>query len=89
MISLVFRGLDQGIDFTGGRTFVVRFDKNVQTSDIRTALTAQFGGNPPEVKTFGPSNQVKITTKYMIEESGVEVDSILQHKLFNGVETFL
>jgi SecD/SecF fusion protein len=88
LISLVFRGLDQGIDFTGGRTFVVRFDKNVQTSDIRTSLTAQFGGNPPEVKTFGPNNQVKITTKYMIEQSGADVDSILQSRLYEGVKSF-
>jgi SecD/SecF fusion protein len=87
-VSLIFRGLDQGIDFTGGRTFVVRFDKNVQTSEIRNSLTAQFGGNPPEVKTFGPNNQVKITTKFMIEESGVEVDSVLQHKLYDGVKSF-
>jgi len=84
--SLIFRGLDQGIDFTGGRTYVIRFDQNVRTVDVRSALTAQFGGNAPEVKTFGPNTQVKVTTKYMIEEDGAQVDSVLQHKLWDGLK---
>jgi SecD/SecF fusion protein len=84
--SLVFRGLDQGIDFTGGRTYVIRFDQNVRTTEVRSALEAQFGGMAPEVKTFGPSTQVKITTKYMIDEDGPEVDSILQKKLYEGLK---
>jgi len=53
---------------------------------VRNALTAQFGGNAPEVKTFGPNTQVKITTKYMIEEDGAQVDSVLQHKLWDGLK---
>jgi SecD/SecF fusion protein len=88
LISLVFRGLDQGIDFTGGRTYVIRFDHNVSTVEVRNALAAEFGGNAPEVKTFGPSTQVKITTKYMIDDEGAEVDSIMQHKLFDGLKQF-
>ena len=88
LASLVFRGLDQGIDFTGGRTYVIRFDQNVRTMDVRNALAGQFDGNAPEVKTFGPSTQVKITTKYLIDETGPEVDSVMQHKLFDGVKQF-
>jgi SecD/SecF fusion protein len=88
LISLFTRGLDQGVDFTGGRTFVIRFDQDVRTSDIRTALTAQFDGNAPEVKTFGPNAQVKVTTKYLINDNRPEVDSILQHKLFTGLKPF-
>ncbi len=88
ILSLTFRGLDQGIDFTGGRTYVVRFDQNVRTPEIRNALENQFDGMAPEVKTFGPSTQVKITTKYLIDETGEDVDSILQHKLFDGLKPF-
>ncbi len=88
IISLVTRGLDQGVDFAGGRTYVIRFDNNVKTVDVRTALAAQFEGNAPEVKTFGPTSQVKVTTKYMIDNDGVEVDSILQNKLFQGLKPF-
>jgi SecD/SecF fusion protein len=87
-VSIITRGLDQGIDFTGGRTYVVRFDHPVITEDLRTALTTQFDGNAPEVKTFGPSTQVKITTKYLIENSGPEVDSILHHRLYTGLQPF-
>jgi SecD/SecF fusion protein len=88
IISLVTRGLDQGIDFTGGRTFVIRVDQPVKTNEIRTALAEQFGGNAPEVKTFGPNTQVKVTTKYMIDDEGVEVDSLIQRKLYTGLHPF-
>jgi SecD/SecF fusion protein len=72
MISLAVRGLDPGLDFTGGRSYIVRFDQNVSTTDIRESLRKTFGESP-EVKTFGPKNQVKITTKYMINERGTQI----------------
>jgi len=86
--SLVTRGLNFGVDFTGGRTYVVRFDQNVNTEDARKALTAAFDGVAPEVKTFGPSSQIKITTKYLIDQDGTKVDSIIQNRLFNGLKPF-
>lgn len=86
--SLFTRGLNLGIDFTGGRTYVIRFDNNVSVNEIRDALTAQFEGQVPEVKTFGPSTQVKVTTKYMIENDEPEVDSIIQTRLYNGLIAF-
>ncbi|MCU0370479.1 MAG: protein translocase subunit SecDF, partial [Bacteroidales bacterium] len=88
LISLFTRGLDQGVDFAGGRTYVIRFDQDVKTSEIRSALESQFEGNAPEVKTFGPTSQVKVTTKYLINNDGVEVDSIIQRKLFTGLKPF-
>jgi len=91
--SLVIRGLNYGVDFSGGRTYVVRFDQDVQTSEIRNALSDVFvddeGQNyNPEVKTFGPSKQVKITTKFMIDNNEPEVDSIIQSKIFAGLKSF-
>ncbi|MBP6871665.1 MAG: protein translocase subunit SecDF [Bacteroidales bacterium] len=88
LISMFTRGFDQGIDFAGGRTYVIRFDQPVSTIDVRNALEGQFEGNAPEVKTFGPSSQVKVTTKYLIDNKGPEVDSIIQNKLFTGLKTF-
>jgi SecD/SecF fusion protein len=88
LISLFTRGLDPGVDFAGGRTYVIRFDQNVKTIEIRTALESQFGGEAPEVKTFGPTSQVKVTTKYMINNEGPEVDSIIQNKIYAGVKPF-
>ena len=91
--SIFIRGLNYGVDFSGGRTYVVRFDQDVQTAALRDALTAAFVNETgqtvaPEVKTFGPNNQVKITTKFMIDNDGPEVDSIIQAKLFNGLQSF-
>lgn len=76
--SLFIRGLSQGIDFKGGRTYVVKFDNPVKTADIAKALQLQFN-ELPQVVTFGSDNQVKITTKYRIDETGAEdaVDSTL------------
>jgi len=67
---------------------VIRFDKDVKTNEIRDALEVQFEGNAPEVKTFGPTSQVKVTTKYLIDNDGAEVDSLIQHKLFQGLKPF-
>ncbi|MBK6346482.1 MAG: protein translocase subunit SecDF [Bacteroidales bacterium] len=87
IISLATKGLNFGVDFTGGRTYVVRFDKEVTTEDVRASLAKQFG-EAPEVKTFGAGSQVKVTTKYMIEEDTRIVDSIVETKLFEGVKQF-
>jgi SecD/SecF fusion protein len=81
--SLFVRGLNQGIDFTGGRTFVVRFDESVKTADVAKNLTEAFG-EMPQVVTFGSDNQVKITTKYKIDESGIEDE--VDTKLYEGLK---
>jgi SecD/SecF fusion protein len=88
IVSLSIRGLSFGIDFLGGRTYVVRFDKDVKTEDIRKSLAIAFEGKAPEVKTFGPSDQVKITTSYMIDNKSTTADSIVETKLYNGVKSF-
>lgn len=86
--SLTFRGLNFGVDFTGGRTYLVRFDQDVTVNDVRKALTAEFTQATPEVKTFGPNRQVKITTKFMIEDDYKEVDSIIQSMLYVSLKDF-
>jgi len=85
--SLLTRGLSEGVDFSGGRTYVVRFDQDIRTDEVRTALEVEFD-DAPEVKTFGPSKQVKITTKYMIDNDSEEVDSIIDAKLYTGLNGF-
>ncbi|GAB4332331.1 MAG: protein translocase subunit SecDF [Bacteroidales bacterium] len=93
ILSLAFRGLNYGVDFSGGRTYVVRFDQDVKTDEVRKALSAVFideNGNEvtPEVKTFGPAKQVKITTKFMIDNNEPETDSIIQAKIYEAVLPF-
>ena len=86
IVSLFSRGLSYGIDFEGGRTYIVRFDKDVRTDNVRQALLAQYG-QEPEVKTFGKNNQVKITTSFMIDDPSPKVDSIVETKLYAGLKS--
>ena len=84
--SLVTRNLNQGVDFTGGRTYIVRFENTVNTGDVINQLEEVYG-HAPGVTTFGEDNQVKITTKYRIEEDAVEVDKDVEAKLFEGLSS--
>ncbi len=86
--SLITNGLNYGVDFSGGRTYIVRFDNDIKTNEIREALAVEFENMAPEVKTFGPNSQVKITTKYKIDDDGDDVDNEIQRKLFNGLKPF-
>lgn len=86
LASLLTKGLNQGVDFSGGRTYVVRFDREVDPVDIRANLEAQFD-HAPEVKTFGPERQVKITTKYLIDSENRKADSIVEAKLYQGLKS--
>ncbi|MCK5856397.1 MAG: protein translocase subunit SecDF [Bacteroidales bacterium] len=93
LASLAFKGLNYGVDFAGGRTYVVRFDQAVNTQDVADALKVQFvdeNGKEirPEVKTFGPVSQVKITTKYLINDRDTKSDSIVDYAVFKGVKGF-
>jgi len=80
--SLFVRGLNQGIDFTGGRTYIVRFDNSVKTADVAERLAVKFG-DAPQVVTFGSDNQVRIITKYKINETGV--DDEIETALYDGL----
>jgi len=88
IFSLATKGLNYGVDFTGGRSYVVRFEDDVNTQKIREALKIVFESTP-QVKTFGPSNQVKITTKYLIDDNSKDVDETVKSKLEEGLSTFL
>lgn len=85
--SFFGRGVSLGVDFSGGRSYVVRFDQNINTVEMRSGLIEQFG-EAPEVKTFGPANQVKITTAFLIEDESTSADSIAERVLFDGVREF-
>ncbi len=88
LVSLFFiNGLNQGVDFVGGRTFQVRFNQEVQASDVSAALTDAFGSNV-EAKTFGTGNQLKLTTKYKVAEEGEGVDKEVNEKLFEGLKSY-
>lgn len=87
LASLFTSGLDEGIDFVGGRTYQVRFAKDVNTEEVKDALILTFGS--VEVKTIGNANQLRISTKYKVNENSAEVDEEVQHKLYESLIPFL
>ena len=81
-------GLKQGVDFKGGRSFTVRFDKSMNATEVAETLKDAFG-TAPEVKTYGLDNQLKITTVYRIDEEGATVDEEVQNALFTGLNPYI
>lgn len=88
IISIFSIGLKQGVDFKGGRSYIVRFDQTVSATQAAETLREAFG-SAPEVKTYGSDQQLKITTVYKIEEEGTEVDEAVQKALFTGLKPYL
>ena len=84
--SLATQGLDQGVDFVGGRTYQVRFSQDVSASEISSVLSEAFGS--ADAKTFGDANQLKITTKYKVNESGAEIDEEILQQLFTSLQPY-
>src|SRR6056297_241339 len=81
-------GLQQGVDFIGGRSYTVRFEQQVNPSEIASELNDVFGSGT-NVKTFGESNQIKITTPYKVDVEGIEVDNEIQDKLYTSLQKYL
>jgi SecD/SecF fusion protein len=89
LFSLLFGpGLQEGVDFVGGRSYQVRFEKEVNPSEIASELNTVFGSGT-NVKTYGDPNQIKITTPYKVDVEGVEVDNEIQDKLFASLQKYL
>lgn len=86
IVAFMMKGLNFGVDFQGGRTYVVRFDKEIPTVQVIDALKGPLAKSP-EVKTFGASSQVKITTTYLIDDQSVDVEQKVSEKLNEGLKT--
>lgn len=83
-VASLFNGFDYGVEFAGGRSYTVRFDQKLQVADVRDKLHNYFG-EYPIVKTIGTDNQLNITTAYLIEQPGQEVEKHVQQKLYEGL----
>lgn len=101
LVGIFGRHLSMGIDFTGGRTYVVRFDQDVNVVDVRASLADEFD-EAPEVKSYGPNNQVKITTNIVAEDyyeayrqahnlsanDTITDEMVINEKLFEGTKKY-
>jgi len=85
IISLSTNGLNQGVDFVGGRTIQVRFEKPVSAEEVKLELSKAFEGSA-EAKIFGKDNQLKITTKYKVAEAGMEADQAVNKILYDNLK---
>jgi SecD/SecF fusion protein len=84
-VSTFFNGFDEGVEFSGGRSYTVKFDKPVNVEEVRDQLKVVFEESPI-IKTVNSNNQLNITTSYKIEETGNTVDAQVEQKLFEGLQ---
>lgn len=90
IISIFTLGLNNGIDFTGGRNYIVRFDNPVNTEEITDALKPVLGEESMvSVITIGSSNQVRITTNYKIEDARDEVETEIKDKMNTALSSYI
>ncbi len=88
-ISFGVRGFSLGIDFSGGRNYVVAFDQPVNTDNVRILLSKAFEGDMPQVITIGSENQVRIATKYKISDNAPTIDNEIEGKLYENLKPLL
>jgi SecD/SecF fusion protein len=87
-VAAIFHGFDEGVEFKGGRSYIVNFGKPVEEEKVRAALEKTFG-ETPIIKTYGSPNKLDITTDYKINEMGLTVDSSVLNTLYGGLKPFL
>lgn len=87
LVSCFTKGFTMGVDFTGGRTYVVRFDAPVTPEDVRAATLDEFN-EAAEVKQFGGASQMRITTKYKVDNLSQETDQEIESMLYNALNGF-
>jgi SecD/SecF fusion protein len=88
-IASFFNGFDEGVEFSGGRSYTVKLDKAVNTEEVRDDLKTVFGGEAPIIKTVDTKNQINITTSYKIKSQGNAIDQEVEGLLFKGLSKHL
>ncbi|MEI8084617.1 MAG: protein translocase subunit SecDF [Paludibacter sp.] len=88
-ISFAVRGFSLGIDFSGGRNYVVAFDQKVSSDNVRRMLGNAFEGDVPQVITIGSDNQVRIATKYKIKDNSPTIDNEIEGKIYDNLKPLL
>lgn len=86
IISLSFRGMKQGIDFSGGRNYVVRFENTINPEDVREKLSNVFTDAQTSVITMGDSKQIRVSTNYEVGSIDENIDSEIERMLYDGLK---
>lgn len=89
VVSLFARGLNQGIDFSGGRNYIVKFEQPVSTTELQQVLSQQFPGASTSVITIESSNQVRVSTNYKINDEDANTEAEITGKLFESLKPYL
>ena len=89
VISLFARGLNQGIDFSGGRNYIVKFERPVDTVELQQVLSQQFPGASTSVITIESSNQVRVSTNYKINDEQADTEREITGKLYDALKPYL
>lgn len=89
IVSIVFNGLSLGVDFSGGRNYIVRFDQPVRTDDVKNSLENHFDNASLTVITIGSENQVRITTNYKIDDNSQTIDNEVETLLYAGLKSYV
>jgi SecD/SecF fusion protein len=87
MVLTAVQGLNLGVDFKGGRSFVVAFTQPVEATQLKSDMTASFEGAGTEVKNYGGNNVMKITTSYLVEDESEAADEKVKSTVIQGLET--
>jgi SecD/SecF fusion protein len=87
-VSSFFHGFNQGVEFSGGRSYVVKFAKPIQHDPLLNSLNKAFG-KFPVIKTYGSNDEWEITTDYLVKQTGPTTDSLVREKLYEGLTSFL
>ncbi len=88
-VGSFFHGFDQGVEFAGGRSYTIKFDKPVSPDAIRDDLKKSLGNESPEIKSIGTNNQLAITTAYLIKDNKTNIDSTVEKALYDGLQKHL
>lgn len=88
IVSLFVRGLDQGVDFAGGRNYIIQFQEPVSNLEIAGLLEDELGTRPTVI-TYGSDDKVRITTKYAIDSEDPEIDEQIEEMIYSGLQPII
>jgi SecD/SecF fusion protein len=86
--TVINGGLNLGVDFKGGRSYIVEFNNDVIASDLKSSLSDEFQGTGTEVKTYGSSKKIKVTTSYLVQDETEKGDELVEAALVKGLKEF-